>query len=390
MLAGSGPRDSTSGRRGLSFLGLLIALPVLIALTAWAALSDLRPALGLVPDPLRRVLPGRFVLRERRVQGIGDGPPCPQVALLLRRRSLPAAPPSIGVRSSLPRRRSHTATTGWPGRLASSWSVAWRTCSAAIRVRRRVFREPPASPRPWPSPSSPYHGTRAWAVRRLGREQCDAEPRRGADRLVCTRRRIRLRCSRHLASRRLSRRAGKRAAHRHVCRPCAGCCPVCSGWWLWRRDLAVPAAVALSYVIYERASVDISPDFTAKTLAVAAPIVMLMTTRALLFDLPDPRPWLRSHRPSACSRAPRRGRRLRRPSGWSSGLALRGATGRPRPPRRGADEFRPLVEGKPTLFLGKDFYAPWRLCVARTVDLIEYQLPSRFRSLFAARSPSGL
>ena len=61
----------------------------------------------------------------------------------------------------------------------------------------------------------------------------------------------------------------------------------------------VPAAAVVSYIVYERASVVLYPDFTAKTLAVAAPTVMLMITRALLTDLPDPRSWLRGHRPNS-------------------------------------------------------------------------------------------
>lgn len=169
-----------------------------------------------------------------------------------------------------------------------------------------------------------------------------------------------------------------------------GAAAFAAGWWTWRRDVAVPAAVAVSFLVYERASVDLSPDFTAKTLAVAAPTVMLMTTRALLSDLPDPRSWLRAHRPSAWRVA-----QLVAAivfvglAAWSSALALRSAVVDPGDHDAELRELRPLVRGKRTLFLGKDFYAPWRLRGAELSTVIEYQLPSRIPLAVRPEKPVG-
>jgi hypothetical protein len=162
-----------------------------------------------------------------------------------------------------------------------------------------------------------------------------------------------------------------------------------AAWWTWRRDVAVPAAAVVSYIVYERASVARSPDFTAKTLAVAAPTVMLMTTRALLTDLPDPRPWLRGHRPNSWRLA-----QLAAAlafvglAAWSTTLALRGALVDPGVHDAELTELRPLVQGK-TLFLGKDFYAPWRLRGAHLSTPIEYQLPSKVPLAVREEKPVG-
>jgi hypothetical protein len=151
--------------------------------------------------------------------------------------------------------------------------------------------------------------------------------------------------------------------------------------------VALGAAVfaAVSYIVYERASVVLYPDFTAKTLAVAAPTVMLMITRALLTDLPGTRSWRRGHRPSSWRIV-----QLATAvvfialASWSTALAFRGALIDPGAHDAELRELRPLVQGRSTLFLGKDFYAPWRL---RGAKLSTHRVPAPVEG--PTRGPRG-
>lgn len=125
-------------------------------------------------------------------------------------------------------------------------------------------------------------------------------------------------------------------------------------WWLRRRDLSVPAAVASCALVYLTVREGGESAYVvAKALVVPAPLIMLMGGRALL-----------------------QGRALLRDSGlvrlgvasvfvggagWSSFLALESALVGPREHGAELGSLRPLLEGRDTLFLGYDDFFAWQL-----------------------------
>jgi hypothetical protein len=131
-------------------------------------------------------------------------------------------------------------------------------------------------------------------------------------------------------------------------------------WWLRRRDLAVPIALAACLVLY-LASLPFSGDYSqAKALMIAAPLTMLVAVRPLLAQL-----W----RPAWAALA------LLFVGGavYSSFLVLRDAP--VGPPGHGAElrAFLPMLHGKPVLYAGQDRYAAYELLGADThVPLVEF------------------
>jgi hypothetical protein len=130
-------------------------------------------------------------------------------------------------------------------------------------------------------------------------------------------------------------------------------------WWLSRRDLVVPVAVVGTLIVFAISRPVVAPYFSTKALAVAAPLVMLMTSRALLAG-PALRSLSRRRLVRAAPRLAAAGAFLVL-AGWSSLLALRAGSvaslSRP-------DELiglRALLERGPTVFLGSDDYLRWEL-----------------------------
>ena len=152
-----------------------------------------------------------------------------------------------------------------------------------------------------------------------------------------------------------------------------------TAWWLRRRELAVPLALAACTLLY-LASLATSGEYSqAKALMIAAPLAMLVAIRPLLFELDKVS--VRSLSPSAQQTANAAAR-----LGWaalavafvagaiySSLLALRDAP--VGPPGHGAElqSFMPILRGEPVLYAGQDRYAAHELMGADThVPLVEF------------------
>jgi len=157
-----------------------------------------------------------------------------------------------------------------------------------------------------------------------------------------------------------------------------------TAWWLRRRELAVPVALAACTVLY-LASLATSGEYSqAKALMIAAPLAMLVAIRPLLAELGGAFGRRRDSKRSISS--------LSGPSagvarfGWavlavafvagavySSLLVLRDAP--VGPPGHGAElrAFMPFVQGEPVLYAGQDRYAAHELMGADThVPLVEF------------------
>jgi hypothetical protein len=150
-------------------------------------------------------------------------------------------------------------------------------------------------------------------------------------------------------------------------------------WWLRRRNLAVPVALAGCTLLYV-ASVASSGEYSqAKALMIAAPLAMLIAIRPLLFEAGR-------DRVPGSSRIPRRTRNSPTKVAWvvvavafiggaiySSLLVLRDAP--IGPPGHGSElqAFIPIVHGEPVLYAGQDRYAAYELMGADThVPLVEF------------------
>ena len=135
-------------------------------------------------------------------------------------------------------------------------------------------------------------------------------------------------------------------------------------WWVRRRELTVPAALVACAALY-LASLPFSGDYSqAKALMIVAPLAMLVAIRPLLAE-------------------------FRRRVGWtvlavafiggaaySSFLVLRDAP--VGPPGHGAElqAFLPIVHGEPVLYAGQDRYAAFELLGADThVPIVEFRDP---------------
>jgi hypothetical protein len=162
-------------------------------------------------------------------------------------------------------------------------------------------------------------------------------------------------------------------------------------WWVGRRDLTVPLALAASIALY-LISLPFSGDYSrAKALMIAAPLAMLVSIRPLLIEFPGgrrpggARRSLPAVAPASPSRSAPRDSSLIR-AGWavlavafigsaaySSFLALRDAP--VGPPGHGSElrAFLPVVHGQPVLYAGQDRYAAYELLGADThVPLVEF------------------
>jgi hypothetical protein len=141
-------------------------------------------------------------------------------------------------------------------------------------------------------------------------------------------------------------------------------------WWSWRRrDWPLLAGVLGAVSVYAVARPFTAAYFNGKALEVAAPLLTLVAVRALAQIASAPRPrW-----PALGAGALLALYLL--VAGTSSALALRGA--RVRPSERGQDlaAFRHVVDGQPTLYLGRDNFAPWELRGARLRGFQDYDTP---------------
>jgi len=156
-------------------------------------------------------------------------------------------------------------------------------------------------------------------------------------------------------------------------------------WWLRRRDYAVPVALGACAILYLAALATSGEYSQAKALMIAAPLAMLVAIRPLLFEL----------RPTGLKR-PIFGRlspvggELDRGGltrlGWavlavafvggaiySSLLVLRDAPVGPAGHGAELRAFMPIVRGEPVLYAGQDRYAAYELMGADTyVPLVEF------------------
>jgi hypothetical protein len=124
-------------------------------------------------------------------------------------------------------------------------------------------------------------------------------------------------------------------------------------WWLRRRDLAVPAAVAGSAVIYLLTRWKGGIHVEAKALAIAAPLVMLFVTRALLDPLP--------RGGAARIAVPALAALFVAAAAGSTFLALRAAPVGTTDRVADLEQLFPIVEGDRVLYLVPDRFSSYRL-----------------------------
>ena len=163
-------------------------------------------------------------------------------------------------------------------------------------------------------------------------------------------------------------------------------------WWVRRRELTVPVALAACAVLY-LASLPFSGDYSqAKALMIAAPLAMLLAIRPLLSEFPwageverDSSEQQRGGSAESLPTSSRRRSGLVR-IGWgllavvfvggsvySSFLALRDAPVGPAGHGGELRAFLPILHGKPVLYAGQDRYAAYELLGADThVPLVEF------------------
>lgn len=127
-------------------------------------------------------------------------------------------------------------------------------------------------------------------------------------------------------------------------------------WALRRRDLALPAAIAICAAIYYYSRAHQSAYVTAKALVIAAPLVMVVGARALLSGREDA--W--ATRPSSYVRL-LAGLAFAYVALHSSSLALRGEPVGSTAQTAELGQLRSIVGGASTLFLGNDDFAGWEL-----------------------------
>ncbi len=158
-----------------------------------------------------------------------------------------------------------------------------------------------------------------------------------------------------------------------------------AAWWLRRRELAVPVALAACAVLYLAALATSGEYSQAKALMIAAPVAMLIAIRPLLIEL--------GGQPSRRRASKETYRRISGPSagvavrvGWgvlavafvagavySSLLVLRDAPVGPAGHGGELQAFMPIVRGEPVLYAGQDRYAAYELMGADThVPLVEF------------------
>jgi hypothetical protein len=136
-------------------------------------------------------------------------------------------------------------------------------------------------------------------------------------------------------------------------------------WWARRRDLSVPIGLVACAVLYF-ASLPFTGEYSqAKALMIAAPLAMLVAIRPLVTEFSRRAGW------SALAVVFIAG------AGYSSFIVLRdGPIG---PPGHGSElqSFLPILHGKPVLYSGQDRYAAYELLGADThVPLVEFPDPA--------------
>lgn len=138
-------------------------------------------------------------------------------------------------------------------------------------------------------------------------------------------------------------------------------------WWLRRRDYAAPAALAGGFTIYLATLTPLSGDYVrAKALMIVAPLVMLIIVRALLSS------------PPPGSRVPRGAWALLAVvflagASYSSLLVLRDTAIAPAGHGAELRAFLPQVAGKEVLYAGQDRFAQWELRGSdASIPLIEF------------------
>jgi hypothetical protein len=166
-------------------------------------------------------------------------------------------------------------------------------------------------------------------------------------------------------------------------------------WWVRRGELAIPSALAVAAGIYVGSKLFGTPYTSAKALEIAAPLVMLVTLRALIQPLTRrPRRPRVAAGPAAVSAqpvpdAPSLPEGLGSVLGryalavvmvvgavWSSFLVLRDA-------RVGTDvhinelaQLRPIVQGTRVLWLGRDDFIAWELRGAKISTPVKTEVES--------------
>ncbi len=150
-------------------------------------------------------------------------------------------------------------------------------------------------------------------------------------------------------------------------------------WWVRRRELTVPLALGAGGLLY-LASLPSSGDYSqAKALIIIAPLAMLVAVRPLLAELRG-----RSREPGSPERSARGAPLLR--AAWallavvfcggaiySSFLVLRDAPVGPAGHGGELKAFLPILHGEPVLYAGQDRYAAYDLLGADThVPLVEF------------------
>lgn len=135
------------------------------------------------------------------------------------------------------------------------------------------------------------------------------------------------------------------------------------GWWLWRRDPALPAALIACAAIYLVARDGQSPYVAAKALAIAAPLVGVLVLGALLhLDRGAPRWGLQLPLLAV-------GVAFALAAAWSSQKALRWTPIESTADRNALEALRKPLAGRTTLFLGDDDYVLYRLRGIAVADL---------------------
>jgi hypothetical protein len=142
-------------------------------------------------------------------------------------------------------------------------------------------------------------------------------------------------------------------------------------WWVRRRDLAVPIAIAACALLY-LISLPFTGDYSrAKALMIGAPLAMLVAARPLLAEVAGPSRGVVRAAWMALAVAFVGG------AGYSSFIVLRdGPVG---PPGHGAElqSFLPILHGQPVLYAGQDRYAAYELLGADThVPVVEFPDPA--------------
>jgi hypothetical protein len=128
-------------------------------------------------------------------------------------------------------------------------------------------------------------------------------------------------------------------------------------WWVRKGDWLLPAAAAVSFLIWVVSDRTQSPYVAAKALVILAPMLMLLAARPLVERPPWVPSWSLPWRLAAGGLAVVLGLQILG-SSWD---ALRASPVGPQAHLRELRELRPLLEGRKTLFLGNDDYITWEL-----------------------------